>query len=88
MNKQTQNIETNETQNTTFEENGIIYEKITLHVPQKIVNFYRYLSSNTNLTPKAIMEKDLIEKLHADLEGQTAKEILGITKEIAASLNR
>jgi hypothetical protein len=59
----------------TFEENGIIYERLSIDLPQTIVNLYRYRAHSQGKDDfvTALIAFDLVNGLSAEVEGMTAE---------------
>ncbi len=72
----------------TFEENGLVYERIMLSLPQPIVNFYRFTAAMYDKDPTegmADLELDVIKAVDARLDvlrGDELKSYLNLKKSI------
>ncbi len=55
----------------TFEENGVVYERLSIDLPQNIVNFYRYKAHAKGLSDltESLIAFDITDHLYAEIEG-------------------
>ncbi len=82
-----------ETGNTEFEENGILYEQLMIDLPKTVVNFYRYMAHTKG--KDGLMETfvsfDLIDHLNAQIQGITPenlKELFNLNPALIDMANR
>lgn len=69
-----------QTENKTFERNGINYERLNIiELPQAVVNFYRFLAiaqgKDWEIGYSELIEKDIMEQFNAKIEGMKGEDI-------------
>ena len=65
-----------ESQNQEFEENGVVYERFMIDLPQPIARFYRamaYIKGIPNL-PESLVVFDLADHVKAEIAGKSPEE--------------
>jgi hypothetical protein len=77
----------------TFEENGVVYERLSIDLPKNIVNFYRYKAHAKGLDNlvENLISFDISDHLHAEIEGNSSddwKELFNLASAFDGMFNR
>ena len=77
----------------TFEENGVVYECLSIDLPQNIVNFYRYKAHAKGLSDltESLIAFDITDHLYAEIEGNSSddwKELFNLSSDFDGIFNR
>jgi hypothetical protein len=77
----------------TFEENGVVYERLSIDLPKNIVNFYRYKAHAKGIgdLTENLITFDIADHLYAEIEGNSSddwKELFNLGLAFDGMFNR